>query len=531
MKKSALGIFIDGPMLRAALLSKKEETVQIEMLEAFDLYDSLDPAVGQEKLQSRGGTEDEVAEPAPAAESTPFGFKNEEAEEPVDASAISEANTNFDIIIDLLSRMCPKGASLAFNLCDSTTLYKNIPAIAETKPLKIKRAIWQEFNEDASIEPDLDNVGYVQRKNGTYLGMVHDDPLVLSTLLLESIRVTKSRPPKIELIDAIEFALAHEIQVSYSVSENEHVAVLLFAKSFTKVFFMRGSEIEIVLPTIHEGAESKNVCDTVFSKILFEFDSGNIGPLHRMILVGEIDKAKAEQFFREKLPTLVVQRFENVRTTISAEVEPFGRRIAYYGVPIALALKLLDGKGEPPYNQNFLPHRIHDKQAVYKIAWHGFAMLLVLFLCALFLSFESFKKAQEIKLAQESLASMNQELLRLSSVQAEVDSIRMMISNLEKGSSLLDSLTQSTTRWTPVLETFSDAFNATGNFSIVRLETPSPSNLIVDAEISSREQVAELERFIAKSKIVSVLNTKEENNNALKITMECQVNQGTSNSK
>ncbi len=531
MKKSALGIFIDGSILRAALLSKKDETVQIEMLEAFDLYDSLDPAEGQEKLAVGSAPGDGNGETTSVPDTSPFGFKNNESEETVDASAISEANTNFDVIIDLLNRMCPKGASLAFNLCDSFTLYKNIPAIAEAKPPKIRRAIWQEFNEDVSVEPDLQRVGYLRRKNGTYLGMVHDDPLVLSTLLLESIRVTKSRPPKIELIDTIEFALAHEIRVSYSVAENEHVAVLLFAKSFTKVFFMRGSEIEIVLPTIHEGAESKNVCDTVFSKILFEFDSGNIGPLHRMILVGEIDKAKAEQFFREKLPTLVIQRFEIVRATVAPEVEPFGRRIAYYGVPIVLALKLLDGKVEPPYNQNFLPRRIHDKQAVYKIAWHGFAMLLVLFLCALFLSFESFKKAQEIKLAQESLASMNQELLRLSTVQMQVDSIRARISSLEKGSSLLDSLTQNTTRWTPVLETFSDAFNATGPFSLVRLETPAPSSLVVDAEITSREQVAELERFIRKSKVISVLNTKEENASTLRITMECQVNQGTANSK
>ena len=65
MKKSALGIFIDGPILRAALLSKKDETVQIEMLEAFDLYDSLDPSDGQENLNlssAREASEGETAE-------------------------------------------------------------------------------------------------------------------------------------------------------------------------------------------------------------------------------------------------------------------------------------------------------------------------------------------------------------------------------------------------------------------------------------------------------------------------------------
>jgi hypothetical protein len=531
MKKNALGIFIDGQTLRAALLSKREDEVRIEMMEAYDLYSSLDLNGSAEALPDQSAMGEGPNDSHETSEMGPFGFNSGESKDATDPSAISEANTNFDIIIDMLNRMCPKGASLAFNLCDSATLYKNIPVIAETKIHKIKRTIWKELNEETSSEPDLENVGFIKRQNGSYLGMVHDDPLVLSTLLLETIRVTKSRPPKIELIDAIEFALAHEIRVSYNVQESEHIAILLFAKSFTKVFFMRGPEIETVLPTIHEGAESKNVCETIFSKILFEFDSGNIGPLHRMILVGEIDKSKAEQFFHEKLPTLNIQRFESGRVSLAPEVEPFARRIAYYGVPIALALKQLESKIAPPYNQNFLPRRIRDKQSVYKVAWHGFAMLGVLFLCAFFLSFESFKKAQEIQLAQASLASLNQELNRLSSVQSEVDSIRTEISSLEKGSSLLDSLAQSTTRWTPIVETFSDAFNRIGVFSIVHLETPAPGTLLVDAELTTKEQVANLERFIAKSKVISVINTKEEGSSTLKVTLECRVNQGSPNAK
>lgn len=522
MNKRVLGLFIEGHIIRAALVSRNNEHYEIEMLETFKLYDTLEQPGTLSGVSKNG--EDSISR---QDSEDPFDLQIEVFEDQGDSTSVTEAHTNLDVISELLARMCPKGTGIAFNLCDSNVIYKTLSDMPQKRPTKIKKEIWAEFNEDTQTEAILENVGYLRTPKGQILGLIHDDPLIFASLLYDLKSITRRQPPQIKLVDTIELALAHEIQKSMQPDDKDHIAVVTFSKTFAKVFFMRGDTIETVLPTIDEGANSETVCETIFSKILFEFDMGNIGPLTEMVLVGDYKTANAEKFFAQKLPNLPIKKLDCGRAVLPDELEKQIPDYPNYSIAIALALKAMEKKVSPAYNTNFLPRRIHDKQSIYKVAWHGVAMLGIVFIFAFLLTMQIIKKNQEIEGMKMEIAQLDQQIQSRANVEIEMDSLMVKIANLEKTASLLDSLSQNTTRWTPILETFSDAYRSIGAFHLISLETPNPSKLIAEFEMTKKDQVARLERFIDKSMVLSVTGTEQDEENSLKVQIECNINKST----
>lgn len=524
MKKKTLGIFIDGAMIRAALVSREADQLIVEQVESFKLLEAIEQPknLTADKLGKMDDPEtpDFDNDPWNTDEFTP------DSETPI----LQEEQTNLDIVREILNKMCPKGTNIAFNLCESHVFYKTIPTTHETRSKKIKEEIWDIFYEESNTKPHLENVGFLRQNSGSLLALIHNDPLIFSSLLFELRSISNIIPPKVKLIDSIEFALAHEIKKTLDIEKEENNLVVFFAKSFTKVFFMHGEKIITVLPAILEGAKSEKVCETTFSKILFEFSSGNIGVIGRVILMGEYEDSRAFEFFTKKFSTLPIQKFATGRVGVSPGIKN-AEKLHEYTIPIVLAAKSLDNKTSAPYNMNFLPRRIQDKQAVYKIAWHGVVMLTIVFICAFLMTMQLVKNAQQISKTKTDINYLNMTEQQLAPVESESDSLLANISRLEKQTSLLDSLVKNTTRWSPVLETFSNAYSKIGRFSLKSLTSQAHDELIADAMMTKREQVAKLERAINNSMILNVTETQPDINNALNLQIQCKVGKGNPQEK
>ncbi len=513
--KQALGIYIDATTLRTALVSTQGSRPHIEALETFNLYEPLEQ---REVLdQQKAGMKTEESR---SRSKNPFGgeglFQRTET-----IASIGDSNSNVDVIIKMLNLMCPRGAEIAFNLSDHFTFYKHLAAISESTPSRLRKAIWQTFTGDYHNEPKTENLGYIELADKSLFTLLHEDPLVFSSLLLESFALLRNNPPKIGLIDSTEFILAHEIIHNYTLGEQDHTAVILFTSGHTKVFFMRGQHIHSVLPTIYEGSESETVCDTAFAKILFEFDSGKLAVLTRIVLAGDIDRVHAEKFFKDKWPAAAVSRLEIVRAVFDEKLESLQGRTSTFALPIALALKALDDHPKPPYQHNFLPRRIKEKQSVYRIAWHGILLLCILFAAVMFLTVQSIKSMQKINGYRDEQTYLRQRLQQLANVADEVDSLRAEISKMEVGTAIIDSLNKRSIRWAPLIEAFSQAHAEAGPFSFIKLASQDGGRLNVDMELLHEEQVVRLERLIQKSMVTDVNKNKEADDRYIQVQFMC----------
>ncbi len=518
MKRYALGIYIDGTVLQVALLSNQTGRPRIENLERFQLYGPLE----QREIIEQHKRAVEANETVLKKED-PFGmdalFKRTD-------SIISDTDSknNIDVIFKILTTMCPKGTQIAFNLSEVFTFYKHLPPIKEALGHKSKKAVWQAFTGELHSEPKHENIGHFALPDQSVFALLHDDPLVFSSLLLDAISMLHSTPPKIKLVDSVEFVLAHEIMHTFKLTDQDHTAVILFSTNCTRIFFMRGHLIHTVLPTIYEGSESETVCDTAFAKILFEFDTGKLVALNRIILAGDSSRMRAETYFRDKWPAATVTRLEMVRPILDEKLEAMEGRSSSYAVPVALALKALDDHPKAPYDHNFLPSRIKEKQSVYRIAWHGVLLLSILFLFVIFMTYQSVRSSQNLSRARSDSKLLSIQLMDLQNVAHEVDSLRARIRTLEKGTALIDSLNKSTLRWTPVLRSFADAYQKAGPFSIVKAESNNNKQMIVTIEVNREEQVAALERLLRPYTVTSVMRNAEADDRWMQVEFSCMIN-------
>ncbi|MBD3386667.1 hypothetical protein GF407_17320 [candidate division KSB1 bacterium] len=502
--KRALGIFVDEFTLKAALLSHAKGGYQIEKMETFQLAESLEPKK-ETKLDSQ-----ELEE----------GFEFDLDSEERTNIKESETHSNLDAIIKILNQMTPHNTGIAFTLSDAYTMYKAIPNIFEKKDSKIKLAIWQDFHPQDHGETNLEGIGFVPVKENTYLGMAHEDPLILADLFHEAGRLMKISPPQIKRIDTTEFSLAYSVSKAFPL-QGKSTAVVYFSQNYTKIFFMQEDMVISVLPAIHEGASSETVCETAFSKILFELDSGNISALNNIILAGELDTCGAEKVFTEKFSDVNILRFKPPATKLAPYLKN-QKQIASYAVSISLAIKVLDKKIKRPYHQNFLPKRVYDKSALYKISWHGFLLMIFLFIGALFLTIQTISNFQTIRKERNTERHLNNELSGLAFIATQVDSLRHEINILKNNTALIDSMNQHTTRWSPAIEALSEAYEKVGPFVLVKIETTT-NKLTAEVIMKNRDQVARMERFINNS-ILSHALVEENNPNYLAVKLECLLN-------
>ncbi len=514
MKKRAIGIFIDDYTLKIAMVSQTGKAYQVDSLEQFQLY---------EALGSEDQLDQDLEQIGESAESEDLGFGRDlSTAKTTETTGISETRTNLDVIIDIFRRVIPSGTQIAFTIGDSFTLYKKIISVEEKNTKRIKRIVWDRIQEISSGEPRYENIGYIKHPDGSILGMLHDDPLILGDMICEASDLVHSRPARLRRIDTLEFVLAHHLVQTQDLKTNEFSAVILFAQSFTKIFFLNGPYIESVLPTIQEGSDSDVVCHTAVSKTLFELDSGSIPELHNIFLAGDTAKLDAKTYFIDHMPDVKVDDFTANTFEFAPKLSSHQALASAYSVPITLALKTLQ-QGHTPYELNFLPHRIQEKTTIYRLTWHSLLVLALCFGTAFFLTFQTIKKGQQITSEKQTQHKLDSELETLSDIGSQVDSLTARIDELKENTALIDSMTKYTTRWSPLMETFSEAYKELGPFALTRFNTNGDDKVTAELVMQDRKQVALMERFIQKSTVSTVFSDKE-SDNFITVTLECKVN-------
>lgn len=73
---------------------------------------------------------------------------------------------------------------------------------------------------------------------------------------------------------------------------------------------MKGDKLWLVSPIITEGVRSRKFLNTVFSKILFQLDTGEVPNLDRLIICNNSLGEEGISFFKERFPDVEVSEFE-----------------------------------------------------------------------------------------------------------------------------------------------------------------------------------------------------------------------------
>jgi hypothetical protein len=202
------------------------------------------------------------------------------------------------------------------------------------------------------------------------------------------------RIPFIPAIDSSDVSLMNLVRLNYDLQPQEVSVIIYVGVEFTRLIFMRGDQFYQFAPILGEGYDSPNLLNTVYSRLLLEQDNLAIPRINRIILAGESKRIGFRDFLLQQLPDQEVEYLLAPRLDTSELSAEQQESISDYAVPIGAAWKVLDTDNPNIYRINLLPAEVREGQRVFKLAWHGYLLLLLLFFSTIFFTWTIAQKGK-----------------------------------------------------------------------------------------------------------------------------------------
>ncbi|MDK9700544.1 MAG: hypothetical protein OEM52_10410 [bacterium] len=279
--------------------------------------------------------------------------------------------------------------------------------------------------------------------------IVHRDEMVFINRL-EAMRKSLGNPRmRYSLIDPVEVSLVGLMNREWLAASQEITVLIHIGREYTHLIILHGSDVITVAPLIQTGSVSPALLQTLASKILLEQDEVGIAEIHRIALSGQVIQIEAKEFFERKYPAVKVKILGNGGCDDYSLTEEERSILPEFTVAIGLALKLLDPSGY--WKSNLLPESVKRSQRVLSFAWHGYLLLLLLFVSTVFLAFSTMKESRAVKINKSTLVLRKQQEQGNQWLRTELEQQNALLLEMQRMLAVSDSLSAGSQRWSKLL--------------------------------------------------------------------------------
>src|SRR5690606_14298295 len=168
---------------------------------------------------------------------------------------------------------------------------------------------------------------------------------------------------------------------------------------------------------------------------------------------------------------------------------------------------------------NLLPKWVKEEQKTFQFAWHGYLMLPLLFLAALYITVEVLKNNQELNTLDAGIAEktilqrQNQQML------GKVSELQAKISGFDQTQAILDSAAVGTRVWTKVYSDISNFFGGRKNIWLTRLSNDSKDKVVLEGYALSKKVITDFAYSIESAELKSVIYEALRDANTYKFTI------------
>lgn len=416
---NALGVFVDGNELKLAYLKKTGKEIEIIRCEKLYLSDSKEMNHYSEKLDEN-------------AVSDIFTGLYEKSEQ--DATEVKNSADDSELFYNAFARYPDNELKIALNLQynELSNVDLELPENLQNKQLRKK--ICAELQKYSSDIVD-DQFDFIQTKDKHYTVFYLNDEISLLNTVLKYKQNTGSRAT-VNLVDMNESSL---INLYNEVADDKSGGSILIytGASFSRILFFENGRFVGFSQLINKGYGDEDLHSSIYGKLLFELHSMEIEDVRNIYTAGDGNLEELNEFLFKKLPDTVVSTLP-VEQLIRRY--PANNSFAEFAIPIAMAWKVLMRKEKVLVNTDLLPEAVKKMQGALRIAWHGYAAMLLLFVTTLsFVYFhgwyyeEKTDKEYEIELLDESLQverkisemlyEMDREISKYTDILGAIDSL------------------------------------------------------------------------------------------------------------
>jgi len=474
--KKYTGLAIQDDVIRVARLRVDGNDIVLTKLDRLSLVEEVDAEAQTPDMDG----DDSGFETDEGADSI-FGLEEDEEEQDVDEDLdLSGLDDDEDLGLDMVdeSETPQSNEMLLYDIlmdseADKLNLGLNIPAghtifqvIRETDFNEVKTSDLVEDLEDKlqSIygEPKTsDNYSYEIRDDGSLLlGSIDEESVTLQ--IVNSARELYSGKLSIESVLSDEISLVGLVRANYELDPDEMTAIIHFGKENCRVVFMKGEEIWLVSPIINEGTNKKSFMNTIFSKILFQLDTGEVPNLDRIVLANNTVGDSAVEFFRENFPDIKVENLSFTEDFIQTE-NVDESSIPRFTTAIGAALAASGVRAEAFPEISFIPKYVADRQKIFKLQWHGMLILFLIFLTPITFNYFYNQNARQIDNYSSELDQLNSQLEKVTPIVQKSNELSGNLSTLKEKLTMLDTLAQGSKEWSTKMRMLNQGIQSVGS--------------------------------------------------------------------
>lgn len=511
--KEFLGLTLDGDLLKIARVRKEKGNWKLTHLERVAVKEEID------KKRKKNRSKEMVKD------------YNEDFHFGIDQSYDDTVQSNGDL--DLLTAIDDEGGRDVFN-SNVVTLKDELEDIdwrklkigmtiqtgdsnyqilkdknySQLKTKEIQEHIEDHLQKVYGVIPSSDHYQYKVREDGSLLLVSYKDkPYLLQ--LLDNVRTLSDRKIRVKQMLPDEGLLAALIKKNYKLDENEITCVIHMGFNRSRIFFMRGNQIQHAIAPIDEGRGSAKVLDVLFSKILFQLDTGEVSGLDRILITNNDLNGTSIDYFRNQFPDLKVDEF-HFRTNFIDIPDHLNAVAPFFTSAIGAAISAAELKDEEFNKYSMLPEYVKERQNVLKLRWHGIMLLIFLLVTPFVWNYQYQEKRQQIKDLNSELFNTEYKIMDLEPVVAKANEIQGLYEVEKNKMDLLNKLSDGMYYWSQTLKTLNDGLGNIKHVWIDRIKYAEDGFMLQGYSMTRARipQVTNLFRW-ADLKAVSVVEMRD----------------------
>lgn len=429
-----IGLSIEGAMLRLAVLGRTGNRLNVLDLASMPL-----PV-----KQFAGGSLDEEEQKS----DNPF---EDTAAPPMEAEGETESDIDLESIREFVAtHYLPRASiSLGFEVPYVRTLL--LPVDKKDTPSKIRTKVVDEVGKSLNLELAKHAISLTKASDKQVLAIarVEEPPLID---ICASPQGGERRAPRINFVISNEVALINLVRVHFRAEPEDLVHVIHVDDDVTHFFVMRGHDIEYIAPSIQQGAHDAHLVSTLYNRIELTAESAGYLNPDRVVLSGKAEEIGLKEEILENNPEVVFHSLKKLRVGHSDDKDIL-RDMNNYLVPISLAWQELQPRNEHFYRVDVLPAKVREEQKRFKLAWHGYLLLLLLFVAVTALTVMGLQRQAEIGTLSSALAFDRKQIEEQRIIVDQINELDQRSTAIRTATTTLDTLLVNSELWTETLDT------------------------------------------------------------------------------
>lgn len=400
-----------------------------------------------------------------------------------------EREANSAIVTEIFNRYRKRKSVLALSIGDPYVFYHPIEVPGKEKPEKIVTKIVEELQATRSgVTRDQVELLPTTVESG-YIGVVRERDIPALDLVMSARPFLGPRMPKIAFVESSDIALVNLVRNNYPLRIDEVTVVVYVGMEYTRLIFMRGRGLFNIAPIIGEGADSFSVQNTIYSRILLGQDNLSLPRIDRVILCGECKNFDIKGFLSSLLVGAEVDYLQLSRVDASQLPAGGSDLIPQYAVPIASAARAVAGKSRTYYVANLTPPRIVEGQKIFKLAWHGLILSVIVFGSTFYFTYNFAMNESEVSKVKGDVATKRMQAAEVDALKSRVADVQSQFGKYSNAGNILDELIPNTERWSNLMSSLSQTVQNVGGIWLTDVHQINNGTYYVDGFSVYRDRI------------------------------------------